>query len=396
MKFKIFFVIGVFIASLIPAVVLADTDFTDVYESEPVNTALDYLVDKGVVEGYDDGTFRPLNLINRAEFTKMVVEGVQGVTPDETLYKKCFSDVQTEWYAKYVCYAWEQEWVEGYDDGLFRPGDNITKAEALKIITVAFDWELESIALRSEFSDIESDSWYEEYFLLAEERELLDFVDYYISPHELISRKEMSEFLYRGMMYEEGEEFEVWELSTGRALLSYEEVLETGITAAYPGDMDFTSHSQSGWPYGCYAFATKNIVEWKYDIVLDMNEVQETIGWDGTFIWSNEEFEAFAEAYNMDVIFSYYGSAQYFFTKLAMGEPMIVYIPYYIGDENVGHQLVVYSFDENGVWVADSDGGVQKQIGYDEIFINDLHYTLNLTQLRQVKAGGTKKQQSGL
>jgi hypothetical protein len=35
--------------------------------------SVEYLKENGVVQGYDDGSFKPENLINRAEFTKIIV-----------------------------------------------------------------------------------------------------------------------------------------------------------------------------------------------------------------------------------------------------------------------------------------------------------------------------------
>ena len=66
--------------------------FPDVYDSEPLSQELSYLVDKGVVEGYPDGTFKSLNLINRAEFTKMIIEGLTSLELDEDIYNHCFED----------------------------------------------------------------------------------------------------------------------------------------------------------------------------------------------------------------------------------------------------------------------------------------------------------------
>ncbi|MBT7483798.1 S-layer homology domain-containing protein, partial [Candidatus Peregrinibacteria bacterium] len=314
---------------------------------------------------------------------------------DETVYKKCFTDVQEDWYAKYVCYAEEEGWVQGYNDGNFRPGAYITRTEAMKIIFEALEWELEGTVLSSSYTDVDRGSWYEPYLMMAEEKGLLDKLDLYITPHELISRKQMSDLLYRAVKSEAGESFDIWEIEDGDDL-SYEEVLETGITASYPGDMDFAHNSQSGWSYGCYTFAVKNLLEWRYDLVLNVAELQERIGWDGEFIWNTTEFENFAEEYDMDVIFTYNGSAEFFFKKLAKGEPLVMYIPYYSGGVNIGHQVVAYSFDENGVWIADSiSGGVQRQIGFDEVFLEDAHTTTNLTDVRSVKAGGVRWSQMG-
>ena len=369
--------------------------FPDVYDSEPISLELQYLVDENVVQGYPDGYFRPLNLINRAEFTKMIVEGLIEEEIDAEQYKNCFNDVGIQWFAKYICYSKEQGWIQGYAGNLFKPADKITKSEAVKIIVEVLDWEF-PLGYNSHFVDIELGIWYEKYLHAAQEKNLFDKLDYFISPHELISRKQMTTMLYRAMKYEEGELVSVEMVEhTGNDKLTYQEVLATGIEPAYPSYMDMPNHPQTYYPYGCYAFATKNLMEWQYDKYLSINEVAATIGWDGTFIWSPEEFDVFAVNYYVDVISTYDGSAEFFFKKLAVGDPMILYIPYDLNGVNIGHNVVAYSFDENGVWVSDSlSGGYQHQIGYDEVFFEDDHYTISLTQLRQLKEGATGDRKS--
>ncbi len=361
--------------------------FSDIYESEPLYEIATYLEENNIVDGYDDGTFGPLNLINRAEFMKMIVEGVTGETPDEETYKECFPDVEDEWYAKYVCYGEEQGWIQGYPSGNFEPGINITRAEATKIIVSAFEWE-DSSLMYSNFSDIDETTWYWDYMAVAEERELFDTIDYYLSPHELISRRQFGELLYRAIHSEAGEDFDIVEIE-GYGTETYQDWLDSGISAAYPSDMEFPANSQSGWSYGCYAFAVKNLIEWKYSVILDIAEVEEEIGWDGEFIWDYEEMSNFTESYEYDIIMTYQASPEFFLKKLAAGEPVVLYIPYYIGEDNIGHQLVAYSFDENGVWVADSlSGGGRRQIGWDEVFVDEANYTTNVAQIRKLTAGG--------
>ncbi|QQR55590.1 S-layer homology domain-containing protein [Candidatus Peregrinibacteria bacterium] len=384
---------GVFLSSS----ALASTNYSDLYPNDPVQEAVDYLTEEGIVEGYSDGTFRPMALINRAEFTKMIVEGVLGETPSAAEYAACFVDVGEEWFAKYVCRAKELEWVEGYGDGRFAPGDNITRAEAMKILAEALEWELLDEDERSVFLDNQDNGqWYWDDLLRFEERELVDTLDSYISPHELITRKQMSLLLHRALTYEEGERPEVFEFELDPSA-GYEEVLDLGLVAAIPSNVDFVHHSQRGWPYGCYSFATKTLVQYKYGEVLDIAEVQDRIAWDGTFIWSSGERSRFAAEYGYDLLFSYNNSAEFFFKKLALGEPLVLYIPYYSNGVNIGHQLVAYSFDADGVWVADSlQGGLQRHIPYSEVFLNGANFTTNLTEYRKVKSGGEQKMQSYL
>jgi hypothetical protein len=370
------------------AVAATGHDFDDVFENDPVNEALDYLHDEGVIEGYSDGTFRPGNFINRAEFVKMIVVGL-GLDPNADEYSDCFDDVADEWYARHVCYAKEAGWVQGYGDGNYQPKSNITKVEALAIVQRAFEFDYEDAELSTSFSDVSRSDWFAPYVGFAEENGMLLEISAWLSPHEIISRGQMSEYLYRAMLLGETD----FELDEYESELTWEDMLDTGIQAAIPGDYDFPAASQSGYPYGCYGFAMKNLMAYKWQEDVSMNVLASSIGWDGAWIWNEDEFAAFADKYSADVIFNYNAPADYFFKKLERGIPMIVSIPYYIGDENVWHNVVAYSFDEDGVWIADSNGGYTHQIDYDQVFFDSDTKTRNLTELRKVKAGGEKKYQ---
>lgn len=112
-------------------------NFTDVDESALYFKGIQYLEELGVVQGYDDGSFRPNEQVNRAEMLKIVLEA-KGV-PEAELAPyaddNCFEDVPANvWYTKYVCYAKAQGYVNGYEDGrFFHPDETINVVEALKI-----------------------------------------------------------------------------------------------------------------------------------------------------------------------------------------------------------------------------------------------------------------------
>ena len=75
-KFILGLVTGLLI-TIIPVAVafalpVAPTSFSDVYESDWYYQSVSYLSSQNVISGYSDGTFRPDNLINRAETAKMI------------------------------------------------------------------------------------------------------------------------------------------------------------------------------------------------------------------------------------------------------------------------------------------------------------------------------------
>ena len=123
---------------LLPLTTLA---FKDVSKNSPNSDAIYYVQEKGIVDGYKDGSFRPNQKINRAEFTKIIIEAT--IDTNNIKGENCFPDVQAEWFAKYVCTAKDKRIIFGYPDETFHPEKSITFIEAAKIITNAFGYKLE-------------------------------------------------------------------------------------------------------------------------------------------------------------------------------------------------------------------------------------------------------------
>lgn len=90
--------------------------------------------DKGIVNGYEDGSFRPDNNITRAEFAKIIAK----LTEKEVHEKSAgFSDAKGHWAEAYIAVLAEKGVITGYEDNTFRPDNPITRAEAVAIINRA-------------------------------------------------------------------------------------------------------------------------------------------------------------------------------------------------------------------------------------------------------------------
>lgn len=143
---KLIFIL--FIISIFSLPALAQTEtFSDVYSTHINNDAITYLKGENVVQGYTDGSYKPENRINRAEFIKIIVAS-QTANPTGSY---CFTDVKNEWYAKYVCTAKNLGYVQGYADGSFKPGDYINFAEASKIVTKALGVKSDTTGTNNEW-----------------------------------------------------------------------------------------------------------------------------------------------------------------------------------------------------------------------------------------------------
>ncbi len=106
--------------------------FTDVDENTVAGKAIYKLVEAGILNGYQDGTFRPDAGITRAELCK-IINLVFGYTEAAT---ETFSDVSKEdWFYNYVAVAKKAGYIAGHADGTFKGNDNLTREQTCTIIT---------------------------------------------------------------------------------------------------------------------------------------------------------------------------------------------------------------------------------------------------------------------
>jgi len=164
----------------------AFASFTDVSSGHDNYDAIMYVQENEIVGGYDDGTFRPDDPINRAELLKILVIARNGGDVSDAYADDCFSDVKdTAWYSKYVCYGEGEGYVDGYDNGTFDPTGYVTFVEAAKMIVVTMGYLV--------YPD--ESKWYKPYVLKLEEKSAIP-----TSIHELdseLTRGEVSEIIYR-------------------------------------------------------------------------------------------------------------------------------------------------------------------------------------------------------
>lgn len=113
--------------------------FIDVNEGDWFNTAVSTLASLKLVNGRTTDSFAPNEFITRAElatiFARMVEVEYDG--------KVLFGDVSGHWAESYINEAATAEWIVGYN-GLFRPDDNITRAEVMTLVNRVLNREPES------------------------------------------------------------------------------------------------------------------------------------------------------------------------------------------------------------------------------------------------------------
>ncbi len=181
----------------------AHAKFADVDDDYPYRDAIRFLEEKQVVSGYNDRTFKPDAIINRAEFTKIIVSMmypyhvIAQCVPDfknnTALYEKLhFFDIDYDaWYGPSICTAQMFGLIGGYLDGTFRPEQRISIVEAAKILSIAFHLNVVNLPNLGELNEL----WYRPYVKTLEDLKAIP--PSIVSFEQPVRRGEMAEMIYR-------------------------------------------------------------------------------------------------------------------------------------------------------------------------------------------------------
>lgn len=153
--------------------------------------AIWYVYNNGIVEGYEDGSYKPDQTINRAELLKIIIEAKYDNEFEAYDDQGCFTDVPaSQWYSKYVCFGLDNYVVEGYTDGSFKPANEINFVEALKLALIGFGMGYEA-----------GEPWYRNIVEEASEANLIPLdVDKF---NDIMTRGQIAEMITRIMKYED-------------------------------------------------------------------------------------------------------------------------------------------------------------------------------------------------
>lgn len=167
----------------------------DLSENHPFYEEITYLMEKGVITGYPDGTIRPDREVTRAEAAVMIgrlkdLDGTKRATP--------FRDVPAGHYASgYIAEAAEAGYVKGYGDGTFRPNAPIIRGDMALIVERVFGLVF---TFNQSFTDVPQDAYYTEAIskILAANI-TIGYPDNTFRPKQAVTRGQFSAFLARAL-----------------------------------------------------------------------------------------------------------------------------------------------------------------------------------------------------
>lgn len=193
--------------------------FKDVTSTNPNCEAIKYAYDRGIFEGYNltkytdgSGDFKPDQPIIRAEVIKVALAAfsTQKIAADTAAKGNdfTFTDLKgwgNQWWFAYLKEALKRQMIEGYQDGSFKPLNNITRAEFLKVFLSASPKIAEVKAVKIHnydnlWADTAPTAWYAKYIFYANQKGL--FADFgfcehgSICPDKTISRAEVAQMMF--------------------------------------------------------------------------------------------------------------------------------------------------------------------------------------------------------
>ncbi len=181
------------------------TGFNDLSADHPNYDAILDLQERGIIDGYPDGTFKPDQMVNRVEALKIVLLGA-GLDVNDTSSQADFTDTDSQaWYAPYITKAVEMDVVEGYPDGSFKPANIINLVESLKVVQLGYDIDLSGIDVtQNPYADAFAGQWYAPYIQYAKDKNLIDSDDLNkVYPDQGMTRGSLAEVIYRLLYIQE-------------------------------------------------------------------------------------------------------------------------------------------------------------------------------------------------
>jgi trimeric autotransporter adhesin len=183
------------VASAIGPVAANAAGFSDVSEDNVHYEGIMALTEKGLLKGYEDGTFKPAQKITRGQVAKIMARLIEG----EGELEQVFDDVPVTADEELVRAAHEvfNAGVFTGNNGNLKPADNITRQQMAKVLVEAFDLE-HSDKYENNLTDLDTAyEEYREYIQILVENGITQVADGKFRPLEHVSRAQFATFVYR-------------------------------------------------------------------------------------------------------------------------------------------------------------------------------------------------------
>ncbi len=171
--------------------------FVDIKDDYKYFNELKYFKENNIISWFLDKTFRPNNNITRIEALKIMLLA-NNISPIKDL-ESVFSDIKTNTWENTYVNAWIENKVVSLDNKRFYPFRNVSRVEALKIILTLWEIDLENQEFNISFEDVSELDWFYKYVNYAVNNNLFENIWEKFEPNKPLTREEMIYILYKYM-----------------------------------------------------------------------------------------------------------------------------------------------------------------------------------------------------
>jgi hypothetical protein len=170
--------------------------FKDISEGHTFYNEIMDLFEQGAISGFQDGTFRPNDVVTRSQAAKMIADLLKLDT--KNVKDPGLKDIKKhKWYYGAVAALVQNQIVTGFKDGTFRPDQTLTRAEAARMIVEAFKLKNKGEKLVN-FKDVKEGNWYYQYVQnLVNNGVTYGKSKNLFAPQDKVTRGEMAAFMSR-------------------------------------------------------------------------------------------------------------------------------------------------------------------------------------------------------
>lgn len=167
-------------------------------DATPAPTETVKPTNKPYMSGYEDGTYRPDNTITRAEVAT-ILSMLDDNYDENERYESASADVNPDaWYANYVNFASSRGYMSGYEDSTYRPDNTITRAEFASMVSRYIG--IDPIDGENRFADIDSVPWCSQQInALSEAGIVSGYEDGLFKPSNYVTRAESASIINRAL-----------------------------------------------------------------------------------------------------------------------------------------------------------------------------------------------------
>lgn len=171
--------------------------FTDVNISDDYYVAIEYLYGQSFIEGFEDGTYRPQETLDKATAVKMIMDS-HNVAYPASVESTPYTDVPAgAWYAPYIVGAYNAWIIVDTADGLFHPLEAVTRAEFAQMLLLANGFTESTWGTRQIYSDVPANTWMTAYMNYAGKTELFSKDNFdNLLPWQPVNRGEAAYAIY--------------------------------------------------------------------------------------------------------------------------------------------------------------------------------------------------------